>query len=90
MEEARALAAHANLDDRTPAEREKKPGDLVGWTFRTLEKSVIRMMNDPSVSLGRVALEFNIPGVPDTTKADDAGGASVPPHNEGDEHNPAP
>src|SRR5215472_10416310 len=45
FEETRALAAHAILDKRSDEDRAKKPGDLITWTFSTLEALVIEVKN---------------------------------------------
>jgi hypothetical protein len=57
LEEARAVAAHAILDNRSPAERAMKPGDLITWTFSTLEAVVIEIMNQPELGRGLIRLQ---------------------------------
>lgn len=56
FEETRALAAHAILDNRSDAERVKKPGDLITWTFSTLEAIVSEIMNEPTLGRGLIKL----------------------------------
>jgi hypothetical protein len=51
FEEARALAAHAGIDDRTDAERIKDPRNAIEKTFRVLERMVATVLNEhPSVT----------------------------------------
>ena len=54
FEETRALAAHAILDNRSDAERLKKPGELITWTFSTLEAIISEIMNEPKLGRGLI------------------------------------
>lgn len=56
FEETRAFAAHAVLDKRSDVERMAKPGELITWTFSTLEAIVSEIMNDPALGYGRLKL----------------------------------
>jgi len=67
LEEARALAAHAILDNRSGAERAAKPGDLITWTFSTLEAIIIEIMNGPGLGRGLITLKPGTP-IPDDQK----------------------
>ena len=57
FEETRALAAHAVLDKRTDVDRIEKPGDLITWTFSTLEAIVSEIMNEPGLGYGRIKIQ---------------------------------
>jgi hypothetical protein len=46
FEEARALAAHAGLDNRSDAERAVEPRNSMEVTFRVLESMVIVILNE--------------------------------------------
>jgi hypothetical protein len=46
IEEARALAAHAGLDDRTEAERRRNPRNAMEKTFRAIERMVMTVLNE--------------------------------------------
>jgi hypothetical protein len=46
LEEARALAAHAGLDDRSDVERAAEPRNAMERTFRTLESMVVLALNE--------------------------------------------
>lgn len=46
LEEARALAAHAGLDDRTDAERARDPRNAMEKTFAVLESMVMTALNE--------------------------------------------
>ena len=52
LEEARALAAHAGLDDRPESERRRDPRNAMERTFRVLETMVITVLNDRAASSG--------------------------------------
>src|SRR5262249_18344220 len=49
LEEARALAAHAGLDERTEAERAVEPLNAMERTFRVIELMVVVTLNDHPV-----------------------------------------
>jgi hypothetical protein len=46
LEEARALAAHAGLDDRPETERRRDPRNAMEKTFRALERMVMTVLNE--------------------------------------------
>jgi hypothetical protein len=46
LEEARAMAAHAGLDDRSEAERKLDPRNAMERTFRILERLVMTVLNE--------------------------------------------
>ena len=46
LEEARALAAHAGIDDRSDAERARDPRNAMEKTFRALEQMVMTALNE--------------------------------------------
>jgi hypothetical protein len=52
LEEARALAAHAGIDDRSDAERAKDPQNAMEKTFRTLEQMVMTVLNEHPSRVG--------------------------------------
>jgi hypothetical protein len=55
LEEARAMAAHAGIDDRSEAERARDPRNAMEKTFRVLESMVVTMLNEhPSIAAGPV------------------------------------
>ena len=46
IEEARALAAHAGIDDRKPEERLRDPRNSIEKTFRAIEAMVMTVLNE--------------------------------------------
>jgi len=52
LEEARALAAHAGIDDRSESERAKDPRNAMEKTFRTLEQMVMTVLNEHPSRVG--------------------------------------
>lgn len=46
LEEARALAAHAGIDDRSEVERKRDPRNAMEKTFRALELMVMTILNE--------------------------------------------
>jgi hypothetical protein len=46
LEEARALAAHAGVDDRPEAERQRDPRNVMEKTFRVVERMVMTVLNE--------------------------------------------
>jgi hypothetical protein len=46
IEEARALAAHAGIDDRSEADRSRDPLNLLQKTFSVLELMVMTVLNE--------------------------------------------
>jgi hypothetical protein len=46
MEEARALAAHAGIDDRLESERKRDPRNAMEKTFRAMEQMVLTVLNE--------------------------------------------
>jgi hypothetical protein len=55
IEEARASAAHADIDDRPEAERSADPMTVMQKTFRTLEEMVMTVLNEhPATANGPV------------------------------------
>jgi hypothetical protein len=55
MEEARALAAHAGIDDRSDGERLADPRNAMEKTFSVLQQMVTAILNDhPSIAGGSV------------------------------------
>jgi hypothetical protein len=46
MEEARALAAHAGVDDRPETERIREPRNSIEKTFAVLERMVMTVLNE--------------------------------------------
>jgi hypothetical protein len=57
MEEARALAAHALLDNRPTDHRLAKPGDQIMWSFPVIERIVIHIGNLRELNRGLVVLQ---------------------------------
>ena len=57
MEETRALAAHALVDNRPQDHRLAKPGDQIAWSFSVMERIVIHIGNLPDLNRGLVALK---------------------------------
>jgi hypothetical protein len=58
LEEARALAAHAGMDDRSDAERARDPRNPMEKTFRVLEQMVMTALNEHPARVGsRVRFE---------------------------------
>jgi hypothetical protein len=58
LEEARALAAHAGIDDRSAVERARDPRNAMEKTFRVLESMVITVFNEhPSRAASPVRFE---------------------------------
>jgi hypothetical protein len=63
FEEARALAAHAGIDDRPDVERIKDPRNAIEKTFRVLERMVEVSLNEhPSIAKLQVKFEAFKPG----------------------------
>ena len=55
LEEARALAAHAGIDNRSDAERSRDPRNVMEKTFRVLEQMAIVVLNEhPSRAINPV------------------------------------
>jgi hypothetical protein len=52
IEEARAMAAHAGMDNRSEAERAIDPRNAMERTFRILEKMAITVLNEHSSRTG--------------------------------------
>jgi hypothetical protein len=52
LEEARALSAHAGLDDRSEAERLRDPRNAMEKTFRAVERMVMTILNEHPARLG--------------------------------------
>jgi hypothetical protein len=46
MEEARALAAHAGIDERSAEERKRDPRNVIEKTFPVLERMVMTLLNE--------------------------------------------
>jgi hypothetical protein len=57
LEEARFLAAHAGLDDRSEAERQREPLNPMQKTFRVLEQLVITVLNEHPL-FRKLGMEF--------------------------------
>jgi hypothetical protein len=58
LEEARALAAHAGIDDRSAIERTRDPRNAMEKTFRILELMVITVLNEhPSIAASPIKFE---------------------------------
>lgn len=57
IEEARALAAHALLDNRPLDHRITKPGDQILWSFPVMERIVMHIGNLPELNRGLVTLQ---------------------------------
>jgi len=53
LEQARALAAHAGIDDRPVAERIRDPRNLLEKTFRIIEQMVATVLNEHSAMAER-------------------------------------
>jgi hypothetical protein len=62
LEEARALAAHAGIDDRSAIERARDPRNAMEKTFRILELMVITVLNEhPSIAASPIKFEGPTP-----------------------------
>jgi hypothetical protein len=62
IEEARALAAHAGIDDRSDDERARDPRNAMEKTFRILERMVTTTLNEhPAFANAPVRLEAQEP-----------------------------
>ena len=58
LEEARALGAHAGIDDRSAVERARDPRNAMEKTFRLLERMVTTMLNEhPAMTAGPIRFE---------------------------------
>lgn len=60
LEQARALAAHAGIDDRPAAERIRDPHNLLEKTFRIIEQMVAAVLNEHSAMADRgISMQSN-------------------------------